>query len=388
MERNINDDGMRVRKLFPQEHGKTRTLWESIFSEDSSSFLDYYYQYKTAENEIYAVEDKEEIRAMLQLNPYQIHVGEFQARAHYIIAVATDPRYRKRGLMAELLRTSMHVMYERKEPFTYLMPAAEAIYYPFDFRFVYSQAQTIWTRPESEYEMPAICEVIIVTSADRQTCVELSGFAQEYLSGNYQIYAVRDARYYQVRLAELQSENGGMLLVREKGILKACCAYFADEQIEIVEPLAANGYEEVLKHAVFHTIGQQSETIKVLACTEKEVELEKPMIMARVLHLESMLKCLQAEEGLDCRIRVTDQVLTENNKTIRIFEEAGMVQVEILEAGGCDGELNIAALTGVLFGTFPFEELCEKEDVEISEQLKLHLKKITPFTKVFLNEIV
>ncbi|MGC4017938.1 MAG: hypothetical protein QM793_00985 [Muricomes sp.] len=33
----------------------------------------------------------------------------------------------------------MKDMYDRKEPFTFLMPAAEAIYTPYDFRFTYKQ---------------------------------------------------------------------------------------------------------------------------------------------------------------------------------------------------------------------------------------------------------
>ena len=34
---------MIVRKLDQAEHGKTRKLWEEVFSEDTAEFLDYYY---------------------------------------------------------------------------------------------------------------------------------------------------------------------------------------------------------------------------------------------------------------------------------------------------------------------------------------------------------
>ena len=34
---------MRIRRLETEEHGKTRALYEEIFTEDSKAFVDYYY---------------------------------------------------------------------------------------------------------------------------------------------------------------------------------------------------------------------------------------------------------------------------------------------------------------------------------------------------------
>lgn len=386
---NTDDLAMHVRKLLPEEHGRTRALWEAVFTDDSATFLDYYYEYKTADNEIYIAEEETEIRSMLQLNPYKVNAGHRSVKANYIIAVATDLRYRKRGLMAKLLHTAMRNMYGRKEPFTFLMPAAEAIYYPFDFRFVYSQPQTEWSHISVRREVTAAEKKITVTVADPNESGEIAELAQKCLSRTYQVYAVRDAHYYQVRLAELKSENGGMLLVREHGIVKACCAYTTAGGIEIMEPLAVNGYEEILKCAVFETIGQNAEIVKVLACDGAEAEWKKPMIMVRILHVETMLGCLRAEKGLDCRICIKDPILTDNNKRIRLFEKDGQVQVAQVNGTACDGEVTIAALTCIIFGTTGFAQIREKEPGNhISEQLELQLNKIVPFQKVFLNEIV
>ena len=48
---------MKLRKLHPEEHIKTRKLWEEIFTEDTPEFLDYYYSVKAKDNEIYVIED-------------------------------------------------------------------------------------------------------------------------------------------------------------------------------------------------------------------------------------------------------------------------------------------------------------------------------------------
>ena len=65
---------MEVRKLEQKEHRDTRSLYEEVFSEDSASFVDYYYSEKTKDNQVYAVEEDDGIRAMLHLNPYRIWV--------------------------------------------------------------------------------------------------------------------------------------------------------------------------------------------------------------------------------------------------------------------------------------------------------------------------
>ena len=130
---------MKLRRLDPSEHGKTRELWEEVFPEDTKAFLDYYYYIKTRDNEIYVIEEDGEICSMLQLNPYMVRVEGKEFPSAYIIAVATRKEYRSRGYMGALLRASLKEMYNRGIPFTFLMPAAEAIYTPYDFRYIYSQ---------------------------------------------------------------------------------------------------------------------------------------------------------------------------------------------------------------------------------------------------------
>ena len=93
---------MILRKLRREEHGKTRKLWEEVFKEDTLEFLDYYYSVKTAENEIYVIEEESAIRSMLHLNPYTMRIGEKIYQTHYIVAFATEETYRKRGYMAKL----------------------------------------------------------------------------------------------------------------------------------------------------------------------------------------------------------------------------------------------------------------------------------------------
>lgn len=102
---------MEIRKLETEEKQNTKKLYEEVFSEDSKSFVDYYYEEKLKDNQIYAVEEDGEIQAMLHLNPYELAVNGSKKDVNYIVAVATRESYRKRGYMAGLLKQALNDMY-------------------------------------------------------------------------------------------------------------------------------------------------------------------------------------------------------------------------------------------------------------------------------------
>ena len=82
------EETMKIRRLEKEEHQMVRSLYEEVFSEDSTSFVDYYFTEKTKDNEIYVLEEDGAVRSMLHLNPYQIMVNGIEKTAHYIVAVA------------------------------------------------------------------------------------------------------------------------------------------------------------------------------------------------------------------------------------------------------------------------------------------------------------
>ena len=147
---------MKFRKLERWEHNRTKALYETVFSEDKGAFADYYYTWKTRDNTIYVAEDENGIHAMVHLNPFEVSVYGKVRTLHYIVAVATEKEYRHRGLMRNLLNLAMREMAESGEPFTFLMPASEAIYLPFGFRFASRQRQG--TLPAAREERSAKSE--------------------------------------------------------------------------------------------------------------------------------------------------------------------------------------------------------------------------------------
>lgn len=171
--------------LSAAEKRRSRELYRKVFSEDTERFVDYYYGYKTRDNEILALEEDGKLVSMLHLNPYTMIVNGYELKSNYIVAVATDKDYRHRGYMRMLLEQALRDMSAQRMPFTFLMPASESIYAPFDF---------VWICPYTF--MPARVEAM---NADAQN---------RYLASRYQMFCKRNNRYMENLKAEKQAEEG------------------------------------------------------------------------------------------------------------------------------------------------------------------------------------
>lgn len=332
---------MEVRKLDGKEHWKTRNLYEEVFAEDSAAFVEYYYTEKVKDNEIYVVEEDGEICAMLHLNPYTLCVNGRNKSAHYIVAVATKEKYRKRGYMKTLMIQALRDLHEKGETFTYLMPAAEALYTPFDFRTVYEQENRYC--PESD----SLEEGVETSELEEQECKELAETANEYLKKKYQIFAWRDAAYYERLKKECESDQAKLMLYRKN---------------EKIVDLRVSGHAE---------------------------EKEAPKIMARILDVRRMLMSVNLRSLMAVAFHITDPILEENNRCVVITgtEFSGVMLMDS-KPENSEGSVTIGALTSLLLGAKNVEEICEEDGVKMTERMKQELKKIIPLSQIYLNEIV
>lgn len=174
---------MKIRYLDIEEHEKSRALYEEAFPEDEEAFVDAYYKIKAAGNRILVAEDGKETVAMLHRNPYLFSFRGKAMRADYLVAVATKYSYRRQGLMRRLLTKALQDMLDEGRAFTFLMPAAVAIYEPFDFR--------------------------LMGNEDEKSLAALSG---EELSETYDLYVEKDEEYYRYHIPWPEWEPTPMML--------------------------------------------------------------------------------------------------------------------------------------------------------------------------------
>lgn len=361
----------RIRKLDRAEYTRTRALWESVFIEDTEAFLDYYYEEKIKDNILYIADQEGELCAMLHLNPYRMMAGKEEVQSYYIVAVATLPEHRHRGLMGRLLKESMEDMRKAGVPFTFLMPAAEAIYYPYGFRFFYRQSQATLTGNGEDQGY------LEIQKADPSMCGEMAEFAQNVLRERYKIFAKRTESYYRTVLKEQKSQKGGILCAREKGALKGMCCYTKEEKLEFRESIC-NGCEVEILRAMI----PKGESVKVSGVCESSCEME-PMIMGRILCLSKFLCLLGTEEDFCQELWFEDSLLKENEGLYLLEGRSGQLYATKKKGALREDQdsMRVEDFFSVVTGYLGVEEIGERNGKEF-------LAKISPLGPSFINEVV
>ena len=329
------------------ENQRARKLYEEIFDEDSPAFVDYYFRVKAAENEIFVVEnEKQEILETLHLNPYEMMFCGEKVKTNYIVAVATRADCRHQGMMRSLLQASLQEMYRREETFTWLMPAAEAIYRPFGFRFIYEKNKMTVTadvlqRAETDenWQIHSDQEVsgdIFCEEAKKEDLAELACFAEKQLSKLAEVYTVHDIAYFEQRMQEVGCEGGSLILIRKE---KEICGYFLalKKDREAWEIVVEDAVQKKAFPAVLHWFGASEEKCTFTAFPqiwEQYAQSENvPAIMGRIVHLERFVCCLKIKKEQEWKIRLTDSLIPENNGYFIIktgIEGGSLIRVENL----------------------------------------------------------
>ena len=151
------------------------------------------------------------IRSHATARPYSVRFGKKDRTLHYIVAVATREKYRGRGIYEELLK-------HRPAKCTVTgsrcyMPAAEAIYYPHGFRFVYRQRQI-----DGKVKDGLVGEGTVHVRPPCQTAMLLAPVCGGGLRVRQEewVRAVRTEEYYRDACKEQQSEGGRILSLSVK----------------------------------------------------------------------------------------------------------------------------------------------------------------------------
>lgn len=374
--------GKAMGKLTLQERGMARKLWEEVFHEDTEKFLDYYDSCVADHNQIFGEKESGALISMLQLNPYRIRMYGQEVDSYYIVAVATREVYRHQGRMKRLLTEALHEMNREKIPFTWLMPASEAIYQPFDFVTVYCQ---------SLFSMGAALEKQQGSSWDCQPCKrtqipELTAWSDQFLKEKTDVSTVRTESYYERIWKEQEAMNGQILLFYDKEELKGYCFTGCEGSAEAWEIAVREENQSSANRKAVEALSRyfaKKAQLPVRICgflPESGIENRsvremtfRPMTMVRIVNLEAFVKKLRAKERVTFEIKIKDPILEPNNGTFcfQIGAEDGVCR----RSDSVDvPEMEIGELTEVLFG--------ERRTDKIPQE-KLHLLR-----RVYLNEVV
>lgn len=338
-----------IKYLDLSEKQTSRIIWEKIFQEDSKSFLDYYYTEKTNSNLILGKYINNNLVAMLHLNPYKIHLNSNLYNSYYIVAVATLKEHRKKGYMAELLKESLNYMNNEKIPFTFLRPANEEIYLPFDFNYIYDHNFS----ELKNYDF----KKFPVNEVDYQS---LADFINAELKEKYNVFTLRDKLYISNLHKEVKSENGDIIMLYDNEKFVGCYIYW--------------GIKEKLTRAVF--------------ISENYIKNEKinPLVMARIVNLQEFFKNFSSSinKEINLYLNIKDLLIKENNGifTLSISKHGSNLIKSEKKTYPNILNLTIGDLTSLFFGYKPIENYTKNTEI-----IKI-FNKINLLNKIFLDEEV
>lgn len=364
-----------------------RPLWEEVFHEDSVAFTDYYFREKARRNRAFVLQEEEKVRAMLYLSPYpmllRVGSGWTCRQINYIVGVATRQEYRHRGYMNRLLRTAISDMYEKKQPFAFLMPANPAIYQPYQFTYIYDRQEFVLHEDANE----------IVDFISEKECAKVAAFATDWLLQHYDVFMQRDEDYYKVLIKELQAQNGGICFLRN--------SYEGSTETEQM-----NGYFLCAKEAGKIEIQEAiytDTTYSSLIVPEKKT----PTIMARIIDVKEMLSMLRTTGNeVEVMLEIEDPILKENSAFWQCkwsAQEAVIQKVSDISSEQKREKTETESTSDTTIFYAPIEKLtawvfgyqsaetcfeCTAENIGDIKRLKEQLAKVKVLSRVFINEIV
>jgi predicted acetyltransferase len=354
-------------------------LWQECFG-DSGSYTDFYFEWVVPYNRIYTLYKEGKLCSMLHLNPYTFEIWEVEVKADYIVGVATKAEERRKGYMGLLINEALDTMYKEDKPFTYLMPAAESIYYPYDFRSVYFQEDWMGKIKKYGQDIKGSTEAKLVKlgMSDLEERRILTEFTEELLKKYRKYYILRSRKYYEKLLSEMESGQGGIAVIKKNGIPVGYAAYMLEDGLQIAECL----YEPDFEKEVFQCLYQEfSSHIRV------EADGFKPSIMMRIVNLKVFLEGLTASEEVALIIEAKDDRISFNNKRMLLtLNEDGGCVVDSDERPHLYGD--IGDLTRLFYGQLEAKETKALIQSEKKEEVMKLLSKINLYKDVFINDVV
>ena len=301
-----------------QWEGELRHLWRTCFH-DPIHYENFYFDTVYPKNKVYVLEDK----GMIHLNYYRCKVMGHELSLPYIVGVATNEKYRRQGVMRNLLEAVLADLYQQKLPFTYLMPANEEYYTPFGFRSVSPKSELELLMKDIDYTnhfQYLSYEEIKKLSPKVQS--QLREEVNKWLEQRYDVYAVHDEVYYDLLYAEKTCQGGDVVFcfdgIVDVNHLYGMFAYAMDGNTPYVEQV-------ILKEQISQGVAMLTEMFGLFFTEYDRVRIVQSYpYMLRIIDKESFVTLFQDKLSAICTLPIAD-IMTSKEMMQYLFEEKGNI---------------------------------------------------------------
>lgn len=360
---------------------KKRQEWEEAKEEDWGAF-----------------DEKGTLMARIINNRYTSYVDGQEIQNGGIGAVSTLPEYRNTGVVRNIFEKLLPYAYENGEVISTLYPFSHQFYRKFGYETVCYRNQYRF-KPEAlngyRFDGEAVMweegeDISDYFSLYRQFAPkynlavkrEEALMKREHMKGN--IYKERKFSY----LLREKGQNVAYLLIED--VYQKEAAFMWVEEAVWNSP---EGFRAILGFLarfsadygeIELTLPYDLELYSVIR-SAKAYEIQKTTrqdYMVRVINVKRMLEILSKPEGTDCRIRVCDPQIEQNNRIWHVTENAVEVAADGTET---DMEVSIQAFSQLAVGAISLDEALLREDIAIRAK-KEKLRSLFRRKSIFINE--
>ena len=345
-----------------------------------------------------AFDEKGTLMARIINNRYTSYVDGQEIQNGGIGAVSTLPEYRNTGAVRNIFEKLLPYAYENGEVISTLYPFSHQFYRKFGYETVCYRNQYRF-KPEVlkgyHFDGEAVMweegeDISDYFSLYRQFAPkynlavkrEEAFMKREHMKGN--IYKERKFSY----LLREKGQNVAYLLIED--VYQKEAAFMWVEEAVWNSP---EGFRAILGFLarfsadygeIELTLPYDLELYSVIR-SAKAYEIQKTTrqdYMVRVINVKRMLEILSKPEGTDCRIRVCDPQIEQNNRIWHVTEN----EVEVAADGTeTDMEVSIQAFSQLAVGAISLDEALLREDIAISAK-KEKLRSLFRRKSIFINE--
>lgn len=238
-------------------------LWKRVFSFDDNGSIDYYFEHYFQPKYCYIIKDKNTIISTLCANPHQVILNSKVVNTSMICGVLTEEKYRKKGLMRELLNFTFEEL-RQKELFTLIQAYNQHIYTPFEFYPTYF-------KKEISLHEEDICEYKKHSITNKVSTKELVDIYQKFTK-NFDGYYLRDESYYEKYIGDLNAQNKKFIATKDEDkSLLGYMFYSIEQDTVFVEECVYLYYDKNILCTLLSELFKLSKNVKLKLPSDENI---------------------------------------------------------------------------------------------------------------------
>lgn len=347
-----------------------KRLWIECFG-DSPEYADMYFtQIYRDENALEMRSESGQVVSSLLLSDYEMLMADRHARLCYIGGAATSRRYRGRGLMSRLMLKALDAAYSRGAMMAALIPAHDWLYFFFE-RFGFSNIYLTDRQCFTSFH-PFNTEASYHTVDDPYAPEVYDSFRrfEEARPGGV-LHTKRD---FLNIIDDLKFRPGGTFVTVGRADAPVAGMAWAFDRGRFIQVNELLGIDSDARTAALRALRQEftDRPFTVLApAGDHTARRLHSRGMGRIVNAAACLSLIaDANPSYKARIRVTDPLIEENNRTFIIA--GGECRIDYTPGSRLDFDVTIDVLTRMVFSSPAVGELLGFPSQRTHISLMLH----------------